>query len=220
VTSPVWRVDCHIHTYFSADSLNQPAALVARARALGLDRIAITDHNQIAGALEARALAPNLVIVGEEIDTAEGGELIAYYVTERVPPHLPILEALDRLQAQGAVISVSHPVDRFRGSAMGVSRLLQIIDRVDALEVFNARCLVAADNRRAALLANEHGKGITAGSDCHVIAELGRAYLQLPAFEDDPASFRSSLRQAQAAGRLSGIWPHLGSTLAKYRKRI
>jgi predicted metal-dependent phosphoesterase TrpH len=215
----LWRVDMHTHTVFSPDSATSPAALVAAARRVGLDRVAVTDHNTIEGALAAHALAPDLVIVGEEIETAEGGELIAYYVREVVPFGLPVAEALRRLHAQGAVISISHPVDRFRGSAMGEPLTLQIMGEVDALEVFNARCLAGADNTRAAGLAARYGKSQTAGSDGHVTWELGRGFVSLPPFEDTAESFRASLKEARAEGRLSGPWPHFASTYAKWTKK-
>jgi len=215
-----WRVDLHTHTCFSPDSLTQPAALIARARQIGLDRVAITDHNTIEGALAARQLAPDLIIVGQEIDTAAGGELIAYFLQEQVPPGLALDETICRLRAQGAVISISHPVDRFRNSALGERHTLEIIDRVDALEVLNARCLLAADNARAAALAARHGKAITAGSDAHTLDEVGRAYLIMPPFRDRPEAFLVALGQAQAHGRLSGIWPHWNSTVIKLRKHL
>ncbi|PKO22466.1 MAG: phosphotransferase [Chloroflexi bacterium HGW-Chloroflexi-1] len=218
--SAFWRVDLHTHTRFSSDSLTEPAALIARARRVGLDRVAVTDHNTIEGARAARQLAPDLIIVGQEIDTAAGGELIAYFLQERVPPGLSLDETIRRLRAQGAVISISHPLDRLRGSALGETHTLEIIDQVDALEVFNARCLLATDNAHAAALAARHGKAITAGSDAHTLAELGHAYLSLPPFEDRPDAFLASLAQAQASGRLSGIWPHCCSTFAKLRKRL
>jgi predicted metal-dependent phosphoesterase TrpH len=216
----LWRVDLHSHTRFSVDSLTEPAALVAGARRAGLDRIAVTDHNTTEGAHIARRLAPDLVIVGEEINTAGGGELIAYYVREALPPGLPLDEALRRLRAQGAVISVSHPFDHLRSSAMGETLTRQIVDQVDALEVFNARCLSMGDNVRAATLAREHGKGLTAGSDGHTVRELGRGYVSLPPFEDNPASLLASLRQAEPGGRLSGVWPHFASAYARWRKRF
>jgi len=214
-----WRVDLHSHTYASPDSANDPRDLVARARDVGLAKLAVTDHNTIEGALEAKALAPDLIIVGQEIDTEVGGELIAYYVTERVPPHLPVREAIARLRGQGAVISVSHPLDRLRGSAMGEEQTLAIIDLVDALEVFNSRCLLAADNRRAAELARRHGKPGTAGSDAHTLPEVGAATVTLPPFKDHAEAFLASLAQGEAGGRLTGMIPHLRSTLAKARKR-
>ncbi len=219
-TPDLWRVDLHMHTRYSPDSLTRPAALVARARKVGLARIAVTDHDTIEGALEAHALAPDLVIVGEEIDTSDGGELIAYFLREGVPPELPMREAIARLRQQGAVISISHPVDRYRHSAMGEARTLQIIDRVDALEGFNARCMAAADNQHAAELARSHGKAMTAGSDGHTLGEIGAGYVLVPPFASDPASFLSSLRQGQPAGRLTGPWPHFWSTYAKWVKRL
>ncbi len=213
------KVDLHTHTCFSPDSQTAPADLIARARAVGLDRLAVTDHNTIAGALVAQRLAPDFVIVGEEIETIAGGELIAYYVQETVPRGLSLDETIRRLCDQGAVISISHPCDHLRHSALGEVRTLEVITRVDALEVFNARCLLAADNDRAAELARLHRKAITAGSDAHTLAEVGRGFLTLPLFENTPDAFLASLRQATAGGRLSGPWAHIASTFARLRKR-
>ncbi len=214
-----WRVDLHSHTYVSPDSRTQPKDLIERAREAGLAKLAITDHNMIEGAREAYALAPDLIIIGQEIDTAVGGELIAYFVQERIPPHLAPAEAIARLRAQGAVISVSHPLDRLRGSAMGEKNTLAIIEQVDALEVFNARCLLAADNRRAAELAQRHGRLGTAGSDGHTLAEIGAAYVVLPPFKANPQAFLASLAKGKAEGRLTGVLPHVRSTLAKRAKK-
>ncbi len=220
-TDPVrgtWRIDLHSHTYVSPDSKTQPRDLIERARMVGLARLAVTDHNTIAGALEAHALAPDLIIVGEEIEVDSGGEVIAYYVTEEVPRGLSIEEALVRLRRQGAVISVSHPLDSLRGSALGLKRTLAIIDQVDALEVFNARCPRAGDNRRAQALARDHGKLMTAGGDAHTLGEVGAGYLILPPFKANAAALRASLAKAEPGGRLTGLWPHVLSTWAKITK--
>ena len=214
----LWRVDLHTHTLFSPDSATEPADLIARACAVGLDRVAVTDHNTTEGAEVACRLAPDLVIVGEEIETAEGGELIAYFVREAVPAHLPVAETLRRLRQQGAVISISHPVDRWRGSAMGEELTRRIAGQVDALEVFNSRCLSGLDNTRARTLAAEYDRAVTAGSDAHTIGEIGAAYLELPPFENSPESFCQAWHR-RAAGRLSGPWPHFASTYARWQKR-
>lgn len=216
----MWRIDLHMHTSASPDSLTDPRDLVERAREIGLNKIAVTDHNTIAGALAAHALAPDLVIVGQEIDTETGGELIAYFVRQAVPAGLPLAEAISRLRAQDAVISISHPFDGLRASALGEALTLAIIEQVDALEVFNARCLRARDNARAAEVAARYDKLVTAGSDAHTLAELGAAYLTLPPFKGEAASFRASLARATPGGRLTGVWPHVESTLAKLAKRI
>lgn len=216
---PLCEVDLHTHTIYSKDCLTQTAALIERARALGLARIAVTEHNRLDGALAAQKLAPDLVIVGEEIKTTRG-EIIAYYVQEEVPRGLTPQETIRRLRAQGAFISIPHPLDSLRRSAMGLEAVLEIIDEVDALEVLNARCVRPQDNAAALALARKFGKLMTAGSDAHTLAELGRCALRLPRFEDTVEGFRAALAQAQPVGAVSPFWPHFASTWAKLRKRI
>lgn len=215
----MWKVDLHSHTIYSSDCLTRPEDTIARARAIGLDKLAITEHNTLAGALKAKELAPDLIIVGEEIKTTHG-ELIAYFVQEEVPKGLSPQETIRRLREQGAVIAVPHPLDSWRGSAMGRENVLQIIDQVDALEVRNARCVRPQDNLHALALAQEHKLLHTAGSDAHIPFELGRCYMEMPAFEDDAESFIDALQQARPMGKESPFWPHLMSTWAKWRKRV
>jgi predicted metal-dependent phosphoesterase TrpH len=193
--------------------------LLDQARAIGLDKVAVTEHNRLDGALAAKALAPDLVIVGEEIKTTHG-EVIAYYVQEEVPRGLSPVETVRRLRAQGAVISIPHPLDSLRTSAMRLATVLTIIDEVDALEVLNARCVRPADNLAAAVLAAEKGKLLTAGSDAHTLRELGQCYVEMPPFEDNAESFRAALALARPQGSVSPFWPHFASTYARWRKRI
>ncbi len=127
-------VEFHCHTYASKDSLTRPADLVKAARRKGLDRLVITDHNSIAGALESRAIDPQLVIVGEEIMTTKG-EILAAYVQEEIPALLSPQETIRRLKEQGAFISVSHPFDEMRAGGWQESDLLEIVPFVDAIEV-------------------------------------------------------------------------------------
>ncbi len=215
----VWRVDLHSHTIFSKDSLTRTEALLARARAVGLNKIGVTEHNRLDGALAAKRLAPDLVIVGEEIKTTHG-EIIAWYVQDEVPRGLSPQETVRRLRDQGAVISIPHPLDSVRTSAMGMQTVLTIIDAVDALEVLNARCVRAADNAAALELALAHSKLMTAGSDAHIPYEVGRCFLEMPPFEDNARAFLAALRMARPSGSESPFWPHLASTWAKLRKRI
>ncbi|MCD6291516.1 MAG: PHP domain-containing protein [Anaerolineae bacterium] len=214
-----WKVDLHCHTWHSKDAISSPERMIAMARRRGLDRLAITDHNTIAGALEAKRIAPDLIIVGEEIKT-DRGELLAFFVREEVPRGTPMDEALRWLRDQGAVISVSHPLDRYRrGSAVGRETLLEIIHRVDAIEVFNSRCLLPADNRLAAELARRFGLPGTAGSDAHAAVEVGRAGLELPPFSD-AESFRLALSDARVFGRLSSPGVHAYSMYARWRNEL
>ncbi len=211
-------VELHCHTCFSPDSLVRPDQLVEHARKRGLDRIAVTDHNTIGGALACAELDPERIIIGEEIQTTQG-ELLAYYLEDGIPAGLAPGEAIRRLREQGALISVSHPFDFHRTGAWGVEALREILPLVDAIEGFNARSISDAPNRRAAEFARKHGVLQTAGSDAHAAFELGRTTLRLPAF-DGPAEMKASLKRAQRLGRRLPPWVHLLSRWASWRKRL
>ena len=212
------KVDLHVHTCYSKDSLTSLEAVIEACRKRGLDKVAITDHNTIAGALALREMAPDLVIVGEEIKT-NAGEIIAYFLEEEVPKGLPLQEAIARVRQQGGVVGVPHPLDRLRHEAMELPHLLTIIEQVDLLEVFNARTIFSSDNRRALDLAREQGILASAGSDAHTACEIGRAYVEMPAFNDQE-EFLPSLAQGQIVGRLTTPLIHLASTWAKLIKRL
>ena len=212
------RVELHLHTCASKDSLVQPKKLLEHCDRVGIDRVAITDHNSIAGALVAKALAPERVIVGEEIHTTQG-ELLGYFMTEFVPGGLEPIETIQRLRAQGAVISVAHPFDKTRGPQWTDDQLMAIIPLVDAVETFNARCLTNQPNEMAATFAREHGLLETVGSDAHTLKEVGHASLNMPPFTDS-ASFLDALRFAQLHTRLSSWFVHLFSRYAALYKRI
>lgn len=211
------KVELHCHSVYSSDSLNSIDGLLRRIDHLGIDRLAITDHNTIEGALAAHNIAPERIIVGEEIQTQKG-ELLAFFVREEVPPDLPPLEAIRSLRAQGAFISVSHPFDLQR-YGWQLPDLIEITPLVDAIEVFNARCLDGRFNDIAMQYAREHNLAGTAGSDAHTMAEVGRATLHLPRFEDADG-LRQVIRQARIDARLSGRWVHLGSLYARLYKQV
>ena len=213
----LWRIDLHLHTDASWDSAVSPEKVIDVARRRGLSRIAVTDHNSIQGALAAQAIAPDFVIVGEEIKTTHG-ELIAYFVRERIPPGLSLQETIQRIREQGGVVGVSHPLDRLRREAIGREALLPILPLVDCVEGFNARVIFPSDNTLSVALAKEHGLPCTAGSDAHSALEIGRAYVEMPPF-DGPAGFVESLRRGKIGGRLSSPCVHLISTINKRRRR-
>ncbi len=211
------RVEFHCHSIYSADSLNTPQALVQAARARGIDRLIITDHNRTGGAVEAQRLDPEHIIVGEEIKTSSG-ELLAAFVQEEIPRGLAPLEAIDRLRRQGAFISVSHPFDLSR-DGWPVPDLMQILPYIDAIEVFNSRCTRAEVNDQAAAFAAEHNLAGTVGSDAHAIMELGRSTLRLPPFAT-AAELRAVIRQGQPQTLLSSPWIHWTSVWARIYKNF
>ena len=212
------RVELHVHTRASFDSLVPIDKLIRRVKKLGIDRVAITDHNAIEAAMEAQALAPELVIVGEEIETTKG-ELIGYFMSEWVPPGLDPYETIVCLRGQGAVISVPHPFDTYRSKSWQEEDLEMLAPLVDAVEIFNARCTSQAPNQKAASFARQHGLLETVGSDAHTLGEVGKATLRMDDF-DDAESFKSALKNAQHDTRLSPAYVHLFSTYAKFVKRV
>ncbi len=216
---PTIKVDLHIHTCASKDGALHPAGVIKTAKGKGLDRICITDHNTIEGALVAQKIDPEFVIVGEEILTDLGVEILAFFVRQRVPPRLSLQETIDRLKAQGSVISVSHPFDRHRNQPWTEAWLEAVLPRIDAVESFNARAIHDEDNERAGAFAAAHGLPATAGSDAHTAMEIGAAYLEMPAFTT-AETFRAGLPQAIIHGQLSPAWIHLFSTLNKWRGRL
>ena len=205
------RAEFHCHTVYSHDSSNRIPQLLSAARERGISRLAITDHNSIEGALLAKELDPELVIVGEEILTTSG-ELLAYYVSEAIPRRLSAHESIGRLKDQGAFIAVPHVFDH-RRHGWRMEDLLEILPFVDALEVFNARCLARSINRRARRFAQERGLPMIAGSDAHSLVELGLGAVRLPIF-NTPDELRHSLKTAVIEDRLLSPLDHLkASTL-------
>ncbi len=212
-------VELHSHSYASYDSRLRPVDIVQACQEKGIDKLAITDHHSIRGALELRALVPDLVIVGEEIMTTQG-ELLAYFVEEEVPRGLTPQAAIARLKAQGAVISVPHPFDRWRSGAWREADLLAILPLIDAIEVFNSRCVFKADNARALAFAQRHGKLCSVGSDAHYRLELGHAVLRMPQAPNTAAELIVGLAQAEFVCQLSSPLVHTLNMLAWTKREI
>lgn len=217
--SQAWQIDMHSHTFWSRDCLTRFERIAALCQKRGLDRIAITDHNTAEGALAFKRVAPELVLVGEEIMTTEG-ELLAYFVRQSVPRGLTPDETIQRLRNQGAVISVAHPFDRLRKGAWREEALLAIADKVDAVEIFNARCIYPEDNTKALAFAQQHNLLGTIGSDAHTWPEYGRAFARIRPFADDPEDFLDALREASYVKRFSSWGVHVGSTAAKWSRKL
>jgi predicted metal-dependent phosphoesterase TrpH len=215
----VTLVELHSHSYASYDSRLRPADIVSACRDMGIDKLALTDHHSLRGALELREVAPELTIVGEEVMTTQG-ELLAYFVTEEVPRGLTPQVAIARLKDQGAVISVPHPFDRWRSGAWREADLIAILPLIDAIEVFNSRCVFKADNARALAFAQQHNKLGAVGSDAHYRLELGHAVLKMPQPPNTAAELIAGLAQAEAICRLSSPFVHTFNMLAWTKREI
>jgi glycosyltransferase involved in cell wall biosynthesis len=192
---PLIDVDLHMHTDHSSDCATPVEVLLAEARSRGLGAIAVTDHNEVSGALDARAKADGLtVIVGEEVKTAEQGEVIGLFIEEKIPRGLTLEETIAEIKRQGGLVYVPHPFDRMH-SVPDYEHLLAVVDDVDAIEVFNPRIAISEFNEEAVRFAAKYRIPAGAGSDAHVPQGLGSVRIRMRAF-DGPAEFLQSLRDA------------------------
>jgi predicted metal-dependent phosphoesterase TrpH len=191
------RVDCHLHTVASGDSVLTLEQLAERARQASLDVVCITDHNEISAAVGAAGLGVR-VIVGEEIRTPDG-DIIGLFLTERIPYVLPVAEVVARIRAQGGLVYAPHPFDEVRSSLGRVLPGLCAAGAVDIVEVFNAKTEDRVPNDRAAALATAYALPGGAGSDAHDAPGVGAAYLEMPDF-NGPADFLAALASARVTG--------------------
>lgn len=212
------KIDMHLHTRGSFDCLSDPEAVLERATARGLDMICITDHNALDVALDMSRRYPARVIAGEEVKTAEGVDIIGLFLTDVIPKGTPARETCERIREQGGIVYVPHP---FAGGKGGGGRILPgIADLIDAFEGFNARIHDEALNEQARAWARERDLPVGAGSDAHTLAEVGRAWVEMPAFDGTPRGFIEALRKGSVHGTLSSHAVHVASTWAKLHKRI
>lgn len=215
------RIDLHVHTRHSHDSAAPVSSVLQRCRDSGLGMVAITDHDNIRGGLEARELGGLPVIVGEEIKTSKG-DIIGLFLEEPVPPKLPPLETVKRVKAQGGLVGIPHPFDRVRPTAMGRRALLEILPWVDFLEGYNAHTVLPIDNRKGVEFAADYSLPVVSCSDSHSALELGRTYTEVPAAELDgtPEGLMRAIRAGICVGRRPPVWLLATPAFAKLRKLL
>jgi predicted metal-dependent phosphoesterase TrpH len=198
VERPLIEVDLHMHTDHSTDCATPVEVLLETARDRGLGAIAITDHNEVSGALEARRIAEQMgdikVIVAEEVKTAEQGEVIGLFLEEKIPKGMTMAETIAEIRRQGGLVYVPHPFDRFH-SVPDYEHLLDIVEEIDVLEVFNPRVAVTAFNEEAERFARKYRIVPGAGSDSHVAQGLGSVRVRIHDF-DGPQEFLEAMRDA------------------------
>jgi predicted metal-dependent phosphoesterase TrpH/glycosyltransferase involved in cell wall biosynthesis len=199
-------VDLHMHTDHSHDCATPVEVLLATARDVGLGAIAVTDHNEISGALDARAKAAEFgvkVIVGEEVKTADQGEVIGLFIEEKIPRGMTLEETIQEIRRQGGLVYVPHPFDRMH-AVPDYEHMLAVVADIDAIEVFNPRIALPAFNEEAVRFAAKYRIVGGAGSDSHVARGLGSVRIRMRDF-DGPEEFLESLRDADIAGKPSSL---------------
>ena len=212
------KADLHVHTCYSIDCLTPVERIVDRCLEIGINCIAIADHNTIAGALKLKEIAPFKVIIAEEVLTPVG-EIMGLFLSEKVPQGLSPQETIYRIRSQGALVAIPHPFGRSLPWKANPLTSAEVLSQVDIIEAFNSRTPFSKGNARAWKLAKEQGKAASAGSDAHTLGEIGRTYVEMPEF-DGPDAFLNSLAQGKIFGQKSSYLVHFASTWAKIRKHI
>lgn len=181
------KADLHIHTSFSFDSTASPKEMVDAALKKGIDCLAINDHGEIKGALEAREYAqgkPILIIPGIEVKTKEG-DVLGLNIETIIPNKLSAKETIKRIKDAGGMAVLPHPFGWLCSFKEGLENLSfqgnlkELMDDIDAIEVFNASIL-GLGNKKAWDLVQKYNLPFTAGSDAHSPNFVGKAYLEIP----------------------------------------
>ncbi len=212
------KADLHVHTCYSMDCLSPLEQIVERCLELGINCIAVADHNTIAGALKLREIAPFKVIVAEEVLTPVG-EIMGLFLSEEVPRGLSPQETISRIRSQGGLVGIPHPFGRSLPWNDNPLTSTEVLSQVDIIETFNSRTPFSNSIARAWKLTKEQGKAASAGSDAHTLGEIGQAYVEMPEF-DGPDDFLNSLAQGKIFGQKSSYLAHFASTWARIRKHI
>jgi predicted metal-dependent phosphoesterase TrpH/glycosyltransferase involved in cell wall biosynthesis len=205
-TRPRIDVDLHMHTDHSHDCATPVEVLLATAREQGLGAIAVTDHNVITGALEARAKAAEFgvkIIVAEEVKTADQGEVIGLFIEEQIPRGLTLAETIAEIKRQGGLVYVPHPFDRMH-AVPDYEHLLGIVGDIDAIEVYNPRVAIGSFNEEAERFGAKYRILAGAGSDSHVAQGLGSVRVRMADF-DGPEEFLEALREAEITTKPSSL---------------
>jgi predicted metal-dependent phosphoesterase TrpH/glycosyltransferase involved in cell wall biosynthesis len=191
------HIDLHMHTDHSKDCATPVETLLETAAERGLGAIAITDHNEVSGALAAQEIADGYgvkVIVAEEVKTAEQGEVIGLFVKERIDRGMTMADTIAEIRRQGGLVYVPHPFDRLH-SVPDYEHLLDMVEEIDILEVFNPRVALTAFNEEAERFAAKYRIVPGAGSDSHVAQGLGSVKIRVHDFEG-PEEFLQAMRDA------------------------
>ncbi len=209
------NIDLHVHTNYSKCALLKPSEIEEIALRRGLDAVAVTDHNTIDGAIEVLRHAKKIkVIIGEEIKTTRG-EIIGYFLKEKIPPFLSPEETIKEIKKQGGLISVPHPFDRLRKSRLDAEALEEVLPDLDMIEIFNARDILTGEDFGLIEKACQLGAVPVSASDAHLKVEVGRSYVSMEDFEG-AEDFLENIKSLVPVKRKSPFWVHLVTKVLKF----
>jgi predicted metal-dependent phosphoesterase TrpH len=209
------KIDFHVHTKYSVDSIIEPRELVKKALRLSIIP-AIADHNTISAHREMKQLTSSF-IPAEEVQT-DIGDLIFLYSGDLIRKGTGFAEALDLIHEQGGLAYLPHMYDRTRHGAVPKNGEIR---KIDIVEVFNPRCLDPVYNSRARIFAEKNNLFPAAGSDSHFLFEFGKTYTEMPDFDlDSPKELLASLKKAKLVTSAAPFYARGTTTLVKLGKNL
>jgi predicted metal-dependent phosphoesterase TrpH len=212
-------IDLHIHTNQSPFcGWIKPKKLIARALEIGLDGLAVTDHNTIDGALEIIDIVKDenidlIVVIGEEI-TTDRGEVLAYFLKKEICPG-PFTDVLKEIRRVKGISAIPHPFDDLRHHS--VCMTINDIQSFDCVEVFNSRCFSKRENDLASNFAKKHNLAVTAGSDAHFLNEVGNSGVIIQQQNIRDAIIKGELT---VFGQRSMVMNHVGTKILKFGRNV
>mgnify|MGYP001616438780 CR=1 FL=1 len=200
------KADLHTHTIASYDSCSTIAQIIKRCQKVGINCLAVTDHNEIDGALRMQDQAPFRVIIGEEIFSSEG-EVIGLFLKKRIKPGRTLKETVCLIKEQGGVVYLPHPVSGIRKSKLSKTALVEVIDLIDLIELHNARTRSEdkQDRMWVERIVSDYQKTVAVASDAHSVCELGNVIVSMDEFSTQE-EFLTSVAKATFAFKPCPLW--------------
>lgn len=214
----MWRIDFHVHSCYSKDSAMSNEEIIKSCKDRGINCIALTDHNELAGAIEMEKSGIFRVIAGEEVKTADG-EIIGLFLKEKIRAGLSAEETVKEIKTQGGLVYIPHPFSKWRRTKLKFSALEKIKNDIDIIEVFNSRNFFRTDNLKAEEYALENNITMAVGSDSHITCELGSCYVEVEDFSS-PSDLLTVLKHGHRVTNLSSAFVHFGSAFVRIRKNL
>jgi len=217
------KFDLHIHTQYSMDCSSKPERIMKIAKKRGMDGIAVADHNNIRGwnhMIDAAKKSGLMLVLGEEVrirDNNGSYEILGLFLNDRIKSR-DFDEVVDQIKQQDGIACLPHPFDPFK---IKVKDRDYLAKKIDAVEVFNARCPLPIYNEKALVFAKRHNLGMTAGSDAHTEQEVGRAYAEADVKDLDELKQAILKGEIKATGKLVNplmrVWSRLNQGISVFR---
>ena len=172
------KIDLHCHTKHSYDAGSDIEKIIIQGKKMGLDGIAITDHENTNGWEEAISLGKKhnfLIVLGQEIKTTKG-DILGLFLNKQIDGYKKDPKiVMEEIKKQNGLVIIPHPFHNGEGFR---DKLENYLDIIDAIEVFNARKPLSSPDKKALQFAKDYNLGMTAGSDSHHHKGVGYAYTE------------------------------------------